>query len=89
MSGEDGVEGVCESAMVGFLKIEGQERETNLTKNNRPFEGVRGPGTCQALYPTATSVGLTAHMCNRRGSRTDRAGAASPRRSRRPDDANS
>ena len=29
-SGEDGVEEVCESAMVGFPKIQGQERETNL-----------------------------------------------------------
>ena len=29
-SGENGVEEVCESTMVGFPKIQGQERETNL-----------------------------------------------------------
>ena len=48
-SGEDVVKEICESAMVGFPKIQGQERETNLKqKHSRPFEGVRGPGTCQA-----------------------------------------
>ena len=46
---------VCESAMVGFLKIEGQERETNLKQ--KTWQTLRG-GAGLGNLPGATLIAL-------------------------------